>query len=276
MRGPTLRADDCGALVTEWASSGPISDRPRGTGAGTSRFPSISIAPFCVSTTAMMSPRLTASPACLTHSTSVPASMSAPSEGIRNSATAAHEPTRGCDDRGRLRQGGIFDVLRTLRRAAQRRPEHAPGVFDSRGGMVRDNGLVNVNRAFGLPRRPGRQPNRVRSAGTRRAGQQGTFVREGPVCLRLRGRRGSNHPADDSRAQRLAGGLVDGGDRRRGEPAAGARRAVRAGQYRRAGLRARDERRQLRDAETRPSGRRGAIPSCSSPAARCTSSTRAP
>ena len=49
---------------------------------------SISMAPFCVSTTATMSPRFTLSPGFTSHSTSVPASMSAPSEGMRNSTTA--------------------------------------------------------------------------------------------------------------------------------------------------------------------------------------------
>jgi hypothetical protein len=178
------------------------------------------------------------------------------------------------------RSGPARELLRELRRlrgyvsdrGARRRRRSRSG----RRVPVDTDDVPVLRRRLRDARGHGRQPNRVRSAGTRRAGQPGTFVREGPVCLRLRGRRGSNHTADDSRAQRLAGGLVDGGDRRRGEPAAGARRAVRAGQCRRAGLRARDERRQLRDAETRPSGRRGAIPSCSSPAARCTSSTRAP
>ena len=46
---------------------------------------SISIAPFCVSTTAMTSPRLTRSPGFTSHSTSVPASMSAPRDGMRKS-----------------------------------------------------------------------------------------------------------------------------------------------------------------------------------------------
>jgi hypothetical protein len=47
---------------------------------------SISIAPFSVSTTAMMSPRATAWPGWRSHSTSVPASIAAPSDGILNSA----------------------------------------------------------------------------------------------------------------------------------------------------------------------------------------------
>ena len=67
-------------------TSVPISTRIRSTVPG-SKF-SISIAPFCVSTTATMSPRLTGSPGLISHSTSVPASMSAPSDGMRNSATS--------------------------------------------------------------------------------------------------------------------------------------------------------------------------------------------
>jgi hypothetical protein len=34
--------------------------------------------------------------------------MSDPSDGMRNSATTAHDLARGGDDRRRLRQGGIF------------------------------------------------------------------------------------------------------------------------------------------------------------------------
>ena len=51
---------------------------------------STSITPFSVSTSATMSPRLTASPGCFRQSTRVPASMSAPSVGMRNSAMAPH------------------------------------------------------------------------------------------------------------------------------------------------------------------------------------------
>jgi len=46
---------------------------------------SISMAPFWVSTTATTSPRLTRSPGRFSHSTNVPASISAPSDGMRNS-----------------------------------------------------------------------------------------------------------------------------------------------------------------------------------------------
>jgi hypothetical protein len=49
---------------------------------------SISIAPFWVSTTATTSPRFTVSPGLTSHSTSVPASMSAPSEGMANTPIA--------------------------------------------------------------------------------------------------------------------------------------------------------------------------------------------
>ncbi len=53
---------------------------------------SISIAPFCVSTTAMTSPRLTRSPGFTSHSTSVPASMSAPRDGMRKSVIGRMSP----------------------------------------------------------------------------------------------------------------------------------------------------------------------------------------
>ena len=48
---------------------------------------STSMSALSVSTTATMSPLRTSSPGFTRHSTIVPASMSAPSEGIRNSAT---------------------------------------------------------------------------------------------------------------------------------------------------------------------------------------------
>jgi hypothetical protein len=44
------------------------------------------------------------------HSTIVPASMSAPSDGIRNSPIAAHHPARGGDDVVHLRQGRLLEV----------------------------------------------------------------------------------------------------------------------------------------------------------------------
>ena len=53
---------------------------------------SISMAPFCVSTTATMSPRFTVSPGFTSHSASVPASMSAPSEGMRNMPMVQSRP----------------------------------------------------------------------------------------------------------------------------------------------------------------------------------------
>ena len=73
---------------------------------------SISIAPFCVSTTATTSPRFTASPGFTSHSTSVPASMSAPSEGIRKSTTLSHRPMRlrGRDDLADLRDARHLEM----------------------------------------------------------------------------------------------------------------------------------------------------------------------
>ncbi len=53
---------------------------------------SISIAAFAVSTTATIWPRFTGSPGSTNHSTIVPTSMSAPSEGIRNSPMAQASP----------------------------------------------------------------------------------------------------------------------------------------------------------------------------------------
>src|SRR6185437_981500 len=53
---------------------------------------STSIAPLSVSTTATISPRCTSSPGCFSHSTSVPASMSAPRDGMRNSAMDQGRP----------------------------------------------------------------------------------------------------------------------------------------------------------------------------------------
>lgn len=47
------------------------------------------MAPLSVSTSATMSPRFTSSPGCLSHRMSVPASMSAPSEGMRKSDICA-------------------------------------------------------------------------------------------------------------------------------------------------------------------------------------------
>ena len=78
---------------------------------------SISIAPFCVSTTAMMSPCLTRSPGLTNHSTSVPASISEPSEGMRNSAIASPSCSPDghfgrCDDFCRLRDCSLLEVAR--------------------------------------------------------------------------------------------------------------------------------------------------------------------
>ena len=57
-----------------------------------SRNTSTSMSALSVSTSAMMSPRVTRSPGCLRHATSVPASMSAPRIGITNSAISRPSP----------------------------------------------------------------------------------------------------------------------------------------------------------------------------------------
>jgi hypothetical protein len=71
------------------------------------------MAPFWVSTTATTSPRATLSPGFTSHSTSLPASMSAPSEGMAKTLIARPRQRlhRG-DDVGDLRQGGGFQMLR--------------------------------------------------------------------------------------------------------------------------------------------------------------------
>src|SRR5512138_2050088 len=70
---------------------------------------STSNSPFCVSTVAITSPRLTRSPGLTSHSTSVPASMSAPRLGMRNSPMGHHPFC--CRDNGvDLRQGSLFHV----------------------------------------------------------------------------------------------------------------------------------------------------------------------
>src|SRR6266545_3361352 len=72
---------------------------------------STSTAALAVSTTATMSPLWTVSPGLISHSTTVPASMSAPSEGIRNSAMSAHRFPRGGDDALHLGQRGVLELL---------------------------------------------------------------------------------------------------------------------------------------------------------------------
>src|SRR5688500_14469767 len=74
---------------------------------------SISMAPFSVSTTAMMSPRARASPGCFSQRTSVPASISAPSAGMRNSVTRlVNQIAGGAGNAGRRRQRGVFEMFR--------------------------------------------------------------------------------------------------------------------------------------------------------------------
>src|SRR3990167_769808 len=69
------------------------------------------MAAFSVSTTATISPRFTPSPGRTRHSARVPASISAPSEGMRNSATFSYHALNGCDDAGHLRDRRILKVL---------------------------------------------------------------------------------------------------------------------------------------------------------------------
>src|SRR6478609_9885817 len=72
---------------------------------------STSISDFSVSTTAMMSPRRTSSPDLTRHSRTVPASMSAPREGMVNVDTSAHRPVGCRDNVGQARQGGLLHVV---------------------------------------------------------------------------------------------------------------------------------------------------------------------
>src|SRR6185369_3607993 len=91
---------------------------------------STSIRPFSVSTSAMMSPRATRSPGRLRHAMSVPAVMSAPRIGIRNSAIAAEQGPGRRRDRHGLRQRGVL---------------HVPGVGDRDLGAAQPlHGAVQV------------------------------------------------------------------------------------------------------------------------------------
>ena len=89
---PTRAAAPARCRREPWSLARPAAARSRPP-----RRLSISMAPFCVSTTAMMSPRFTRSPGCFSHSTSVPASMSAPSDGMRNCPWA--QPPSGAEHR---------------------------------------------------------------------------------------------------------------------------------------------------------------------------------
>src|SRR3990172_4611247 len=72
---------------------------------------STSMTPFSVSTNATTSPRLTASPGFTRQSTSVPNSMSAPREGMRNSLMSRHHSSRRGDYAGRLRDRRVFEMF---------------------------------------------------------------------------------------------------------------------------------------------------------------------
>src|SRR5512134_2485378 len=87
----------------------------------------------------MTSPRFSASPGCFSHSTSVPASMSAPSEGMRNSLMAlalAEQAARRGDDPIHLRDRCGFEMARIRDRrfgaahARDRRVEIEERLFD--------------------------------------------------------------------------------------------------------------------------------------------------
>ena len=102
---PTIRRPEpcvpTGATISETTPSSNIST---------------SIAPFCVSTTAITSPFFTRSPGLTSHSTKVPASMSAPSAGIRKSLTTglagSHETARRGGYFCRLGQCSILQMRR--------------------------------------------------------------------------------------------------------------------------------------------------------------------
>src|SRR5579875_58821 len=126
---------------------------------------SISIAPFSVSTTAITSPRLMRSPGLTSHCTRVPASMSAPSDGIRNSITFAHHRAHGLHHRRRLRQRRFLQMPGIGHRyfgaayARNRRVEFVKRTFhDARADLGRDAAaapsFVDYHRAMG-PRHRG-------------------------------------------------------------------------------------------------------------------------
>src|SRR6056297_1194178 len=123
---------------------------------------SISMAPFWVSTTATISPRFTVSPGSTSHSTSLPASMSAPREGmLKTPISAPQHGFRRRNDLFGLGNGGVLEVLgigdRHFLRAdtADRRVERPEGLFhDPRGDLRRNRprapALVDDDRAAGL------------------------------------------------------------------------------------------------------------------------------
>src|SRR6056297_2160270 len=126
---------------------------------------SISIAPFWVSTTATTSPRWTVSPGFTSHSTSLPASMSAPSEGMtKTPISAAHLHAGGGDDPVHLRDRRLFQMRgvgdghflgTNAGHGAIERPE--PALHDPRHDLGRERArapaLIHDHRAAGLAER---------------------------------------------------------------------------------------------------------------------------
>src|SRR5690349_911298 len=106
---------------------------------------STSMVAFSVSTTAMMSPRFTTSPGLTSHSMMVPASMSAPSAGMQNSATSAHHGRHGFDDCRYPWNSSLFQVFRVRHRrfgtayAGDRHVKFVKGAFhDARANLGGD------------------------------------------------------------------------------------------------------------------------------------------
>src|SRR5574341_1396279 len=111
--GATAGASAASRMIASGVPTGTFSPgrtRIRSTTPGTKT--STSIAPLSVSTSAIMSPRRTASPGCLYHVTRRPAVMSAPSTGMRNSATAVSQDLPHlCDDAGSLGQRRVLEMF---------------------------------------------------------------------------------------------------------------------------------------------------------------------
>src|SRR6266545_1025120 len=152
---------DSSAIV---ASTAPTGTRCPGWTTSRSTTPlakhSTSTAALAVSTTATTSPLWTVAPGWTSHSRSTPSSMSAPSEGIRNSAMSGHQLPDGGGDPGRLRQCRVFEVLgvrdRYLGRAdpGHRSVEVVEGLLgdagaDLGGEAARAPALVDQERAVG-------------------------------------------------------------------------------------------------------------------------------
>src|SRR3990172_6702018 len=101
---------------------------------------SMSIMALSVPTPPPTSPRVTVSPALTSHSTMVPASMSAPSAGMRNSYMGTHRLARGRHDARRLGQRRVLQMLGI--RNGHLHAAHA-----------RDGGVQIVEGLFRQPRR---------------------------------------------------------------------------------------------------------------------------